>query len=90
MSRLEEGTLVPFIAVDKADGVDLAVSIAAALRNELGGRSVAKTVARWTHVSDRSVKKWLAGKVVPNGEHLVVLMRHSNAVWAVVRKAAGR
>ncbi|WP_081608900.1 hypothetical protein [Paramagnetospirillum caucaseum] len=90
MSRSIKGTKVPFAALDSAESPDLAAAIADALRTELGSRSVAKTVARWTGVSDRAVKKWLTGKVVPNGEHLVVLMRHSDLVWAVVRKAAGR
>lgn len=90
MSRSIKGTKVPFAALDKAGFPDLASAIAGALRTELGSKSVAKTVARWTGVSDRAVKKWLAGSVVPGGDHLVALMRHSDAVWAVVRKAAGR
>jgi hypothetical protein len=90
MSLLEKGTKVPFMGLDKAENQDLAAAIADALRAELGSRSIAKTVARWTGVSDRAVKKWLAGKVVPGGVHLVALMRHSDEVLAVVLKAAGR
>ena len=90
MSRLEEGTSVPFVIVDKIEGIDLAIAIAAALRAELRSRAVAKTVARWTGVSDRAVKKWLSGRVVPGGRHLVILMRNSDAVLSVVLRAAGR
>ncbi len=90
MSRLEKGTKVPSMGLDKAESQAFAATIADALRAELGSRSVAKTVARWTGVSDRAVKKWLAGKVVPDGEHLVALMRHSDTVLAVVLRAAGR
>lgn len=90
MSRLEKGTKVPFVGLDKAESQCLSAAIADALRAELGSRSVAKTVARWTGVSDRAVKKWLAGTVVPGGDHLVALMRHSDAVLAVVLRAAGR
>ncbi len=90
MSRLEEGTSVPFVVVDKIEEIDLAIAIAAALRTELRSRAVAKTVARWTGVSDRAVKKWLSGRAVPGGRHLVILMRHSDAVLSVVLRAAGR
>ena len=89
MSRTRKGTLVPFMGLDKTGKGDLARDIADALRTELG-RSAAKTAARWTGVTDRAAKKWLAGKVVPGGEHLVTLMRHSDAVLAVVMKAAKR
>lgn len=57
MSRLEKGTKVPFMGLDKAAEQELAIALADALRAELGSRSVAKTVARWTGVSDRAVKK---------------------------------
>jgi hypothetical protein len=90
MSRLEKGTKVPFMGLDKAAEQELAIALADALRAELGSRSVAKTVARWTGVSDRAVKKWLAGKAIPGGMHLVALMRHSDQVLAAVLKAARR
>lgn len=61
MSRLEKGTKVPFMGLDKAAEQELAIALADALRAELGSRSVAKTVARWTGVSDRAVKNgWRA------------------------------
>ncbi len=89
MPRLEKGTKVASMGLDKAESQDFAAAIADALRAELGSRSVAKTVARWTGVSDRAVKKWLARKVVPDVEHLVALMRHFDTVLAVVLRAAG-
>ena len=48
MSRLEKGTKVPSMGLDKAESQAFAATIADALRAELGSRSVAKTVARWT------------------------------------------
>lgn len=89
MSRTRKGTLVPFMGLDKAGEGDIAKDIADALRAELG-RCAAKTVARWTGVTDRAAKKWLAGRAMPGGEHLITLIRHSDAVLAVVLKAAGR
>lgn len=91
MSRLEKGTFVSLSGLDKAAGNELATAIAAALRAELGGsRALVKTVMRWTGASPTAVKKWLAGKAVPGGIHLVALMRHSDGVLEVVLAAAGR
>lgn len=91
MSRLEKGTFVPLPKLDKSAGNDLATAIAAALRAELdGSRALVKTVMRWTGASPTAVKKWLAGKAVPGGIHLVALMRHSDGVLRVVLAAAGR
>ena len=91
MSWPEKGTKVPLSSIDNAGEHDLAGAIAAALRTELTGRrAVAKIIGRWTGASDRAIKKWLAGRAVPNGLHLVALMRHSEAVTRVVLSAAGR
>ena len=84
----EKGNFSPFMGLDKTWKDDLAKGVADALRAELG-RSAAKTVARWTGVTDRAAKKWLAGKAMPGGEHLVTLMRPSDAILAVVLRAAG-
>lgn len=70
---------------------DLAHAIGWALRAELAGsRAMVKTVGRWTGASDRAIKNWLAGNAVPNGVHLVALMRHSRVVLSVILSAAGR
>ena len=64
--------------------------VADALRQELGDTHQAiKTVMRWTGASERTIKNWLAGRSGPRGEHLVALVRHSDAVFEVFLRAAG-
>jgi pyocin large subunit-like protein len=66
-------------------------AIAAALRAELGSSHQAvKTVMRWTGANERTVKNWLAGRRGPRGEHLLALIRHSNAALEIVLQLAGR
>lgn len=68
-----------------------AAAVAAALRSELGGtRSAAKSLMRWTGASERTAKAWLGGISGPSGEHLVALVRHSDAVFALVLRLSGR
>lgn len=56
--------------------------IAAALKEELGSTHRAiKTVVRWTGAGERTVKYWFAGSHGPSGEHLVALVRNSDAVF---------
>ncbi|WP_281972362.1 XRE family transcriptional regulator [Ruegeria faecimaris] len=75
----------------KVDRLKYQVAIAAALKRELGGSHRAiKIVMRWTGVSERTAKNWLAGSHGPAGEHLVELMRNSNEVLAAVLSLAGR
>ena len=65
--------------------------IATTLRTELGGTHRAvKTIMRWTGASERTVKHWLSGLHGPSGDHLLVLMRESEAVFESVLTAAGR
>ncbi len=91
MSRLEKGTIVPLSGVDNSAEAEFARALAAALRRELKGRrSIVKIIGRWTEASDRAIKNWLAGRSVPSGFHLVVLMMKSDAVLKVVMAAAGR
>src|SRR6478672_9397027 len=72
-------------------GVGYPAAIATALRTELGNSHQAvKTVMRWTAANERTVKNWFAGRRGPRGEHLLALMRHSNAVLEVVLQLAGR
>ena len=75
----------------KVDRLKYQMAIAAALKRELGGshRSI-KIVMRWTGVSERTAKNWLAGSHGPAGEHLVELMRKSNEVLAAVLSLARR
>src|SRR6056297_1238592 len=75
----------------KVDRLKYQMAIAAALKRELGGSHRAiKLVMRWTGVSERTAKNWLAGSHGPAGEHLVELMRNSDEVLAAVLVLAGR
>lgn len=68
-----------------------AAQIAQALRTDLGGSNRAvKTLMRWTQASERTAKCWLAGANGPSGEHLVVLIRNSDAVLEAVLLLAER
>jgi hypothetical protein len=67
------------------------MTIAAALKRELGeSHRAIKTVMRWTDVSERTAKNWLAGSHGPAGAHLIELMRNSNEVVAAVLALSGR
>ena len=62
-----------------------------ALPSELGGTHQAtKTAMRWTGVSERTARNWISGTHAPAGEHLVELMRNSDAVFLAVLSLAGR
>lgn len=91
MSLPEKGRKLPLSALDNSEAAELAGAIARALRSELGARrAMVKVIGRWTGASDRAIKEWLAGRAVPNGLHLIGLMRYSEAVTRVVLSAAGR
>jgi hypothetical protein len=45
---------------------------------------------RWTGASERTVKNWFAGTSGPSGQHLVAVMRHSDAALESVMILAGR
>ena len=82
-----------FPDVDRTGIAELpyASSIAAALRGELGDTHRAiKTVMSWTGANERTVKNWFAGTSGPSGEHLLAVVRNSDAVFAVVMLLAGR
>jgi hypothetical protein len=66
-------------------------AIAGALRSELGETHQAiKCVMRWTGAGERTAKNWLGGTCGPSGEHLLSLIRHSDAVLEVVLRFCGR
>lgn len=68
-----------------------AAAVAAALRSELGDSHRAiKMVMKWTGASERTAKNWLTGTRGPTGEHLVALVRHSDAVLEVFLQLTGR
>jgi hypothetical protein len=62
-----------------------------ALTDELGGtHRAAKTTMRWAGVSERTARNWISGSHAPAGEHLIELMRNSDAVLSAVLVLAGR
>ncbi|TIV19482.1 MAG: hypothetical protein E5V95_08350 [Mesorhizobium sp.] len=68
-----------------------AATIATALRSELGTSARAtKTVMHWTGASGRAAKYWLSGGRGPDGWHLVLLAKNSDAVLHCLLKMAGR
>jgi hypothetical protein len=69
----------------------LANEVGRALRAELGGtHRTVKTIMRWTGASERTIKNWLDGSHGPSGEHLIRVICHSDAVYALVLRLAGR
>lgn len=61
--------------------VCFSAEIAAALHRSLGSTGAAvKTVAGWTGANEKTVKNWFSGRYGPSGEHLAVLVRHSDEV----------
>ena len=77
--------------VEKSDGYDYTAVIAETLREAFGetGRSV-KSVMAYTGAGERAVKNWFEGKNGPNGENLVMLVRHSDEVLEALLLMAGR
>jgi hypothetical protein len=74
-----------------AEDAAYAVSIADALRTELGqSHRATKTLMRWTGASDRTAKNWLSASCGPSGMHLIQLARESDTVLATVLGLAGR
>jgi hypothetical protein len=66
-------------------------AIAAALHREYGGtHGAVKAVARMTGANERAVKNWFEAKNGPNGEFLIDLCRHSDAVLETVLLLADR
>ena len=44
----------------------------------------------WTGANEKTVKNWFAGRYGPSGEHLAVLVRHSDEVLNAFLVMAGR
>lgn len=82
--RSEAGKTFPHetAMVDATNFVD---AVAFALRQEFGSQPAAvKSIARLLGANERAVRNWFEGKNGPNGEHLVGLMRHSDAVMTAM------
>ncbi|MBN9219241.1 MAG: hypothetical protein J0I79_14915 [Mesorhizobium sp.] len=85
----KKGTIVP--KSRKGEAGRYASTISTALRSELGTSARAtKTVMHWTGASDRAAKYWLSGARGPDGWHLILLAKNSNAVLHGLLKMAGR
>lgn len=66
-------------------------AIRAALIGDLGGTHRAtKTTMKWAGVSDRTARNWISGSHAPAGEHLIELIRNSDAVLSAVLRLADR
>ena len=79
------------IGRDMLTDVEFAQVIASALKVEFGStRHGAKTIMKWTGVSQRTAKNWLSGINAPSGVHLVLLARESNAVLKALMLMAER
>jgi len=87
----KKGKSFPGSARTTRQGVDYVSVVAAELRRELGDTHRAvKTIMKWTRANERTVKNWLAGRYGPNGEHLILLFRHSDVVLDAFLRLAGR
>ena len=87
----KKGNLFPNGSNGSADALTYAAAIAQALQAELGGSHRAvKTIMAWTSANERTVKNWMAGTSGPRGDHLLGLIRHSDAVVIAVLRLAGR
>jgi hypothetical protein len=64
--------------------------IAAALREDYAGESMAKTICEDTGASMGAVKNWLGEVNGPGGEHLIKLMAASPAVRRFIDRVIGR
>ncbi|MGB3446229.1 MAG: hypothetical protein WBA48_05985, partial [Xanthobacteraceae bacterium] len=49
-----------------------------------------KSTAGWTGANEKTVKNWFSGRYGPSGEHLAVLVRHSDEVLNAFLVMAGR
>jgi hypothetical protein len=85
------GKTFPNVDGKKINRIEYPTAIAAALNRELGGSHRAiKTVMKWTGVSERTAKNWIAGFHGPAGEHLIELLRNSDEVVATVLSLSAR
>jgi hypothetical protein len=75
----------------KTNSKIFATKVAAALNSELGQTTAhIKIVAAWAGANERTVKNWFAGHYGPRGDHLVTLIRYSDAVLSAVLSMANR
>lgn len=87
----KKGKIFPDSSKEGRTGLSYSIAIGRALRAELGGshRSV-KTIMSWTAANERTVKNWLSGTSGPRGEHLIDIVRHSDAAFFTFLQLSGR
>lgn len=86
----KSGGKLPFSPLTLSEA-EFAGYIGAALQRELGAsRGAAKTVMRWTHVSNHTARSWLHGQTSPSGLHLVELAAQSTPVMHALLQLTGR
>src|SRR5262245_25963939 len=85
------GKRLPRRAAKRPERRHFAIEIGKALRAELGGtHRTVKTIMSWTCASERTIKNWLDGSHGPSGDHLIEMIRYSDAVYSLVLRLAGR
>jgi len=85
------GKRFPRSGVKRLERQHFAIELGKALRSELGGtHQTVKTIMRSTCASERTIKNWLDGSHGPSSEHLIEVIRHSDAVCSLVLRLAGR
>lgn len=86
----KKGSSFP-VGRDALTDSEFAQVVASALRIEFGStRNGAKMIVKWTGVSQRTAKNWQNGTNAPNGVHLILLARESNAVLKAIMLLAER
>jgi len=87
----KKGKIFPARSKATENEINYANAISLALRAELGGSHRAvKTIMQWSTANERTIKNWLAGKSGPRGQHLIDVIRHSDAALSAVLCLAGR
>ena len=87
----KKGNSFPSRSQATENEVSYATAISLALRSELGGSNRAvKTIGQWTTANERTIKNWLAGTSGARGQHLIDVIRHSDAALSAVLCLAGR
>ena len=87
----KKGNVFPSRSADRISGKRYAAAMAAALRAELGETHQAiKIVMRWTGANERTGKNWFSANSGPSGEHLLAIVRHSDAALEAVLLLARR
>jgi len=88
--RTADGKIFPDVSVDVSSRT-YAETVSIALKREFSDTHCAlKSIARITGANERSVKNWWTAKNGPSGEHLVALIKNSEAVLGAILLLAGR